>query len=77
MEVIAGASNSLPHICALQTEVSVLNIYEGMPSIEHVIPKMRDLEFDLVGMFPVNHDRDLRVIEYDAVFINRKRMFQD
>ena len=77
MEVIAGASNSLPHICALQTEVSVLNLYEGMPSIEHVIPTMRDLEFDLVGMFPVNHDRDLRVIEYDAVFINRKRMFRD
>jgi hypothetical protein len=45
----------------------VLNIHEGMPSIEHIIPKMRELEFDLAGRFPVNHDGDLRVIEYDAV----------
>ncbi|BCT69180.1 FkbM family methyltransferase [Nitrosospira sp. NRS527] len=74
MQVIAGAKNSLQNIWALQTEVSVLNIYEGMPSIEQVIVEMRNLEFDLVGMFPVNHDRNLRVIEYDAVFINRRRM---
>ncbi|SEK28141.1 FkbM family methyltransferase [Nitrosovibrio tenuis] len=74
MEVIAGAKNALKNICALQTEVSVLNIYEDMPSIEHVIVEMRNLEFDLVGMFPVNHDHNLRVIEYDAVFINRSRM---
>jgi FkbM family methyltransferase len=74
LQVIAGAKNSLKNICALQTEVSVLNIYEDMPSIENVIVEMRDLEFDLVGMFPVNHDRNLRVIEYDAVFINRRTM---
>ena len=74
MQVIAGASKSLKNIYALQTEVSVLNIYKGMPSIEHVIPHMRMLEFDLVGMFPVNIDQHLRVIEYDAVFINRNRM---
>jgi FkbM family methyltransferase len=74
MQVIAGAKNSLKSISALQTEVSVLNIYEDMPSLEHVIVEMRNLEFDLVGMFPVNHDRNLRVIEYDAVFINRNRL---
>ena len=62
-------------ICkSLQAQKILCNIYEGMPSIEQVIVEMRNLEFDLVGMFPVNHDRNLRVIEYDAVFINRRRM---
>ena len=62
-------------ICkSLQAQKILCKIYEGMPSIEQVIVEMRNLEFDLVGMFPVNHDRNLRVIEYDAVFINRRRM---
>ena len=71
MEVLSGAKASLPYIRALQSEVSVLNIYKNMPSMDTVINFVRSQSFDLAGLFPVNLDKRHRVVEFDAVFMNK------
>lgn len=71
LEVIAGAARSLKSVCALQTEVSVIPVYEGMPSWIASIQSLNAAGFDVSGMFPVTLDRNLRAIELDCVMINR------
>lgn len=71
LEVMKGASASLAFIRALQTEASVRGIYQGMPGYRSVLEYLDKMEYDLSGMFPVSHDQDLRLIEFDCVAVNR------
>ncbi len=70
MEVIKGAKSALQDIRALQTELSVINIYENMPSMLEVITYLDNLGFKMAGMFPVSRDQNMKVVEFDAVFVN-------
>ncbi len=70
LEVIKGARHSLKNIRALQTEASIRPIYHGMPPYSETISVMNENSFQLSGMFPVNHDKNLRLIELDFVFVN-------
>lgn len=71
MEVFDGARNHLNRICALQTEASVIGIYDGMHSMFESINYMNAQGFDINGMFPVNYDSKGRVVEFDVVMINQ------
>lgn len=71
IEVLRGAGRALPEICALQTEASLIGIYEGMPSYLDAIKFLGDRSFDITGFFPVQRDRRLRLIECDCVTVNR------
>jgi FkbM family methyltransferase len=69
-EVIEGAGSALGRICALQTELSVKPIYQGMStSFAESVAYLQGLGFELTGLFPVTWDRHdrLRVIELDCV----------
>lgn len=72
LEVLRGARHSLPHFRALQTEASVLSIYDGMPSYEQTLSTLISEGFEISGMFPVTLDRDLRLVEFDCVAINSR-----
>lgn len=65
-EVLRGAEASLPRIVGLQSEVSVLPLYEGMTSYLDAIRELHELGFDLTGVYPVAY-ADLRVVELDVV----------
>ena len=71
LEVLRGGLQSLPRICALQTEASVIGIYEGMPGYLDAIRFLGEHAFDVTGFFPVQRDRRLRLIECDCVGVNR------
>jgi FkbM family methyltransferase len=71
LEVIRGASAFLAQTSAIQIELSVLPIYVDTPIYQHVIAELHVLGFDLSGMFPVTLDPNLRVIEFDGVFVRR------
>ncbi|HKH92093.1 MAG TPA: FkbM family methyltransferase [Gemmatimonadaceae bacterium] len=71
LEVIRGAGAFLAHTVAVQIELSVLPIYANAPCYQDVIAELHEIGFDLSGMFPVTLDRDLRVIEFDGVFVRR------
>jgi FkbM family methyltransferase len=65
-----GAGERLSDILAMQSEVSCLPIYEGMPELEEQLGAYRAAGFDLAGMYPVSmHRPTLRVLEFDAVLV--------
>ena len=71
LEVIRGAPETLRTVLALQTEMSLRPIYQGMPSFSDARRELESLGFDISGMFPVSHDTALRLIEFDCVMVNR------
>lgn len=71
LEVIRGARASLPHISALQTEASVVPLYEEMPDYVTTIRTLEGLGFSLSGIFSVNPDHFPAIIELDCHMINR------
>jgi FkbM family methyltransferase len=69
MEVIGGANGVLDHVQGLQTEVSVIPIYDRMPSMDTTLAALKELGFHVSGLFPVSRDKHLRVIEFDCVML--------
>lgn len=72
LEVIKGGEKTLGEAKALQSEVSILRIYDGMPDFMTSIKVFSEKGFDISGMFAVSRDQYLRVVEFDTVMINRK-----
>lgn len=70
LEVLKGATLSLRAIAALQTELSVLPIYQGMPDYRTVLDFVVAQGFDISGIFPVTEDHALRAIEFDCIMVN-------
>jgi hypothetical protein len=69
LEVIRGAEACLPRIAALQSEMSVVPIYEGMPSYLDMLRELHGRGFEPAAMFPVSRQADLRLIEFDCVLV--------
>ncbi len=70
LEVIDGGRNTVRHVVALQSEMSLKNIYRGMPTFSKSLQKFNELGFEATGFFPVASDRQNRLIEFDCVMIN-------
>lgn len=70
LEVFKGLGHALKHIVVLQSEVSLVPIYEGMPRWLESLAMYEANGFEVAGMFPVCRDSH-RVIEYDCVLIRR------
>jgi len=73
--VLEGARGTLDRVPALQTEVSVLKLYDNAPSYFEMISYLNSLGFEISGLFPVNRDQYERVVEFDCVAVN-SRFFQ-
>lgn len=69
LEVLRGATGCLGAICALQTELAVKPLYEGMPSYVEALDHLGQMGFELSTMFPVFRDQQLRVVELDCVLV--------
>ena len=69
LEVLKGATTSLASVRALQSELSVVPLYEGMPSYLEALPVFQRLGFQLSGLFPVTHDAAWRLVEVDCVMV--------
>ena len=70
LEVIEGAGAELAGICALQTELSVRRIYEGMPDYQEALRVVERKGFTISGIYPVTSDPAMRVIEFDCILVN-------
>ena len=70
LEVVKGAGDRLMDVGALQTELSVIPVYEGLPSFAESIAHFQASGFAPTGIFPVARDLDrLRAIEFDCVML--------
>ena len=70
VSAIKGAERSLAMIAAVQTELSCLALYKNMPGYVEMLAALDQKGFQLSGMFPVNQDTSLRIIESDCVMLN-------
>jgi FkbM family methyltransferase len=66
IEVFKGLGDKLQNVVALQSEVSLIPIYENMPHWTESISTYEKAGFGVAGMFPLGWDAG-RVIEYDCV----------
>jgi FkbM family methyltransferase len=73
MRVIEGAGSALARIAALQSELVVKPIYQGMMSYRDSLARLEELGFELTGLFAVTRDStdNLRVVEMDAVMCRK------
>jgi len=70
LEVIKGGENSMKEILGLQSEIPMIQIYDNMPDFFTTLSTYLNKGYQITGMFPVNRDTDLRVIDFDCVMIN-------
>lgn len=74
LHALRGGSKVLREIVGIQTEVSVIPLYQGMPSYRDMIDYLHSFGFDLAGLFPVTYDEKLRLIEFDCMLLNASRI---
>ena len=68
LKVLSGASQTLKSFLALQSEISVTPLYDGMPNYIESLKTFRDLNFELTGLYPVSRNpSSLQLIELDCV----------
>jgi FkbM family methyltransferase len=51
-EVLKGASRLIPHVQALECELSLVPLYEGQPLIDEMITMIYQMGFRMVGVVP-------------------------
>lgn len=69
LEVLDGAGRYLDRVLALQSEVSVQPLYEGVTGYTAAMSRLNRMGFDLSGVFPVLRDEHLRIVEFDSVMV--------
>jgi FkbM family methyltransferase len=69
--VFRGAAASLTCVRGLQSELSLIAVYNGMPSAYETLNDFHKENYFISGMYPINRDRSLAVIEYDCVLVKR------
>ena len=73
LEVVKGLGDSVRYISALQSEVSVVPLYEGMCHWTECMALYERAGFVVAGMFPVTLDY-LRVIEFDCLMVREENL---
>jgi len=71
-----GARGCLKQVRAVQSELSLIPVYEGMVEVYEVLREFNNSGFFISGMYPVNRDLSLAVIEYDCVLVKPEGKIQ-
>ena len=70
LAAFTGLGSRVADILALQSELSCLPIYDGMPTMTEQLAAYEAAGFGLSAMFPVSRDEEsMRAIEFDAVMV--------
>lgn len=68
-DVLQGAEECLSRIAVVQAELPIISLYEDSAANEQVVQHLKERGLHLSGCWPVAHDRDLRLIEMDCLFV--------
>ena len=72
LEVFRGAAKTLDQIAVLQSEISNIPLYQGMPDLLTVLSAYVRQGFELTGLFPESRNmEDLRVIEFNCMMVQK------
>ena len=71
LKVFRGGIKSLDKVDAIQTELSLIHVYKEMMSPYEVLKEYNNNNYYISGMYPINRDESLAVIEYDCVLVKK------
>ena len=74
LEALKGAGQVLAQVAALQTEATVVPIYEGAPTYQEMIAYLLERGFAMSGIFPNNSGHFPRLIEFDCYMISEAHL---
>ena len=70
LEVFAGLGERVADFMGMQSEVALLQIYEGMPRMPEALAAYEAAGFEITALYPVSRDmRTARVLEFDCVMV--------
>ncbi len=70
LEVFAGLGERVADFIGVQSEVALLQLYEGMPRMPDALAVYEAAGLEITGLFPVSRDvRTGRVLEFDCVMV--------
>ncbi|HWT26065.1 MAG TPA: FkbM family methyltransferase [Solirubrobacteraceae bacterium] len=70
LEVFAGLGDRARDLHGLQSEVAVMQIYDGMPMMPEAIATYEAAGFEITALYPVSRQsRTGRVVEFDCVMV--------
>lgn len=70
LRVFAGAGDRIKDVLGIQSELSNVPLYDGMPRLPEAIQTYEAAGFETTGIFPVTRDNArLRIIEFDIMMI--------
>lgn len=69
--VFRGTAESLTHVKAMQSELSLIPVYDEMPEPYEILEEFHRNDYFISGMYPINRDKSLAIIEYDCVLVKR------
>jgi FkbM family methyltransferase len=72
LEVFRGATSCLPEILGLQSELSFVPLYQGMPDYTEALAAFQAAGFQATGFYPIWHLKDLLIVEADCVMVRGK-----
>lgn len=67
VEVMKGAAGCMERILGLQSEVSVVPIYDGMPHYTEALAYYESCGFSLMNLFIVSRTGKQNILEYDCL----------
>jgi FkbM family methyltransferase len=72
-EVMLGAKRHLSSIIGILSELPVIEIYEGIPSMGETLKFFKESSYRPIGFYPVNFGYDGEVAEFDVLFVRGNR----
>lgn len=73
LEAFRGVGKYMDLIVALQSELAVKKIYEGMPAMTEAMTEFQKAGFDINGLFPVTVQPEGYVVEFDGIFAKSEK----
>jgi len=69
LEVFRGAQSLLPNVSCILSELSLIPIYEGMPSYLDALAEFEGHGFCVSGFYPITRNENLTLNEVDCVLV--------
>ena len=70
LQVFAGAGERIAEFIGMQSEVAVLQLYEGSPRMAEAVTAYEAAGFEVSGVYPVTWEADSgRLMEFDCVLV--------
>lgn len=75
LEAYAGGGERVHEFVGLQSEVALMQIYEGMPRMDEAVSVYEADGFEITGMYPVTREETTgRVLEFDCVMARADKL---